>query len=128
LKLMTGLRSQPIVVVHANHANEIADDCEVVLREMVRSGVPVLNQSVLLAGVNDSVDALEALSRRLVNIGVMPYYLHQLDQVSGTAHFEVAKSRGVELLRELASRLPGYAVPRYVQEIPGRTGKTPIML
>ncbi len=126
LKLLRTLRSQAIVVVHANHANEIVDDCQVVLRELVRSGVPVLNQSVLLAGVNDSVDALEALSRRLVNIGVMPYYLHQLDQVSGTAHFEVAKSRGVELLRELASRLPGYAVPRYVQEIPGHTGKTPI--
>ena len=124
LTLMKGLRSQTIVVVHANHANEIFGDCEAALKGLVRSGVPVLNQSVLLAGVNDSVDALEALSRRLVNIGVMPYYLHQLDQVSGTAHFEVAKSRGIELLHELASRLPGYAVPRYVQEIPGHSGKT----
>lgn len=126
LTLMKGLRSQAIVVVHANHANEILGDCEAALKGLVRSGMPVLNQSVLLAGVNDSVDALEALSRRLVNIGVMPYYLHQLDQVSGTAHFEVAKSRGIELLHELASRLPGYAVPRYVQEIPGHPGKTPI--
>ncbi len=126
LTLLRGLRSQTIVVVHANHANEIARDCETALRTIVRAGIPVLNQSVLLARVNDSVDALEALSRRLVNIGVMPYYLHQLDQVSGSAHFEVAKSKGQELLRELASRLPGYAVPRYVQEIAGRTGKTPI--
>ena len=128
-ELLSGLRdlrSQPIVVVHANHANEIVGDCESALRTIVRAGIPVLNQSVLLAGVNDSVDALELLSRRLVNIGVMPYYLHQLDQVSGAAHFEVPKSKGQDLLRELAARLPGYAVPRYVQEIPGRTGKTPI--
>lgn len=120
------LRSQAIVVVHANHANEIVGDCESALRTVVRAGIPVLNQSVLLAGVNDSVDALELLSRRLVSIGVMPYYLHQLDQVSGAAHFEVPKSKGQELLRELATRLPGYAVPRYVQEIAGHSGKTPI--
>ena len=126
LTLMQNLRSQAIVVVHANHANEIAGECESALRTIVRAGIPVLNQAVLLSGVNDSVDALEALSRRLVNIGVMPYYLHQLDQVSGAAHFEVRKSTGQELLRELAERLPGYAVPRYVQEIPGNTGKTPI--
>ncbi|MFO1001077.1 MAG: EF-P beta-lysylation protein EpmB [Planctomycetaceae bacterium] len=128
-ELLTGLRdfrSQAIVVVHANHANEIVGDCETALRTIVRAGIPVLNQSVLLAGVNDSVDTLESLSRRLVNIGVIPYYLHQLDQVSGTAHFKVATSRGLELLDELSSRLPGYAVPRYVQEVPGRTGKTPI--
>ncbi len=92
----------------------------------MRAGIPVLNQSVLLTGVNNSVDAFELLSRRLVKIGVMPYYLHQLDQVSGTAHFEVPKSKGQELLRELAARLPGYAVPRYVQEIAGESGKTPI--
>lgn len=128
LKLLRSLRSQAIVVVHANHANEIVGDCESALRNLVRSGVPVLNQAVLLAEVNDSLDALETLSRRLVNVGVMPYYLHQLDQVSGTAHFEVAKSRGIELLNQLASRLPGYAVPRYVQEIPGQTNKTPIRL
>lgn len=128
LNLLRDLRSQTIVVVHANHANEIIGDCETALRTIVRAGVPVLNQSVLLTGVNDSVDALESLSRRLVNIGVMPYYLHQLDQVSGTAHFKVAKSRGLELLEELSTRLPGYAVPRYVQEIPGQTGKTPIRI
>jgi EF-P beta-lysylation protein EpmB len=128
LTLLRDLRSQTIVVVHANHANEVTGDCESALRTIVRAGVPVLNQSVLLAGVNDSVDALELLSRRLVNVGVMPYYLHQLDQVSGTAHFKVATSRGLQLLDELSSRLPGYAVPRYVQEIPGHASKTPIRL
>lgn len=128
LTLLRDLRAQTIVVVHANHANEVTGDCESALRTIVRAGVPVLNQSVLLAGVNDSVDALELLSRRLVNVGVMPYYLHQLDQVSGTAHFEVSTSRGLELLDELSARLPGYAVPRYVQEIPGHSGKTPIRI
>lgn len=126
LNLLRDLRSQAIVVVHANHGNEIVGECESALRSIVRAGIPVLNQSVLLSGVNDSVDALEALSRRLVNIGVMPYYLHQLDQVSGAAHFEVPKSKGQQLLVEVAARLPGYAMPRFVQEIPGQTGKTPI--
>ena len=126
LHLLSDMRAQSIVVVHANHANEIVGDCESALRTLVKSGVPVLNQSVLLAGVNDSLEALESLSRKLINIGVMPYYLHQLDQVNGTAHFRVAESKGKELIRELAARLPGYAVPRYVQEIPGESGKSPI--
>jgi len=125
LSLLSGLRAQPIVVVHANHGNEIVGDCEMVLRKLVKSGIPVLNQSVLLAGINDTVDALETLSRRLMNIGVMPYYLHQLDLVTGTGHFEVASSAGRNLIQQLATRLPGYAVPRYVQEIPGESGKTP---
>ena len=126
LMLFSELRSQSIVVVHSNHANEIVGDCELALRRLVKSGIPVLNQSVLLKGVNDSVDAMEALSRRLINIGVMPYYLHQLDQVTGAAHFEVGKPEGQEIIRQLSTRLPGYALPRYVQEIPGDTGKTPI--
>jgi EF-P beta-lysylation protein EpmB len=126
LALLTNLRAQPIVVVHANHGNEIVGDCLISLRQMVRSGIPVLNQSVLLAGINDHVEALETLSRRLINIGVMPYYLHQLDQVTGTSHFEVSTSTGQRLIQELATRLPGYAVPRYVQEIPGEPGKTPV--
>jgi len=126
LALLTGLRAQAIVVVHANHGNEIVGDCTAALRNLARSGVPVLNQSVLLAGINDTVEALEALSRRLINIGVIPYYLHQLDHVIGTAHFEVPASTGHRLIQELATRLPGYAIPRYVQEIPGEPGKTPI--
>lgn len=126
LSLLTSLRAQPIVVVHANHGNEIVGDCVTSLRKLVRSGIPVLNQSVLLAGINDNVDALETLSRRLINVGVMPYYLHQLDQVIGTSHFEVATSTGQRLIEELATRLPGYAVPRYVQEIPGHFSKTPV--
>jgi L-lysine 2,3-aminomutase len=79
----------------------------------------LLNQSVLLRGVNDDIEALESLSRRLVDLRVMPYYLHQLDRVIGAAHFEVAEERGHALIDELRRRLPGYAVPRYVREVAG---------
>lgn len=126
LNFLKELRSQPIVVVHANHANELVGDCEQALKQLVRSGVPVLNQAVLLAGINDNLEALEALCRRLINLGVMPYYLHQLDRVSGTAHFEADRTHGQQLIQQLAARLPGYAVPRFVQEIPGESGKTPL--
>ena len=88
------------------------------------AGIPVLNQAVLLRGVNDNVETLAELSRRLVNLRVMPYYLHQLDRVVGAAHFEVPTSFGRTVVEELEARLPGYAVPRYVQEIPGATSKT----
>jgi EF-P beta-lysylation protein EpmB len=125
-RLLGDFRAQPIVVVHANHGNEIQGDCAEMLGQLVRSGIPVLNQTVLLRGVNDSVEALEVLSRRLIGLGVMPYYLHQLDRVAGAAHFEVPVETGLQLIEELGKRLPGYAVPRYVQEIPGATGKTKV--
>ena len=86
----------------------------------------MLNQSVLLRGVNDSVEALAGLSERLVNLGVIPYYLHQLDRVAGVAHFEVAEERGRALTEELRTRLPGYAVPQYVREVPGAAHKVPL--
>ena len=93
------------------------------LGRLVESGLTVLNQAVLLAGINDDADTLAELCTRLANLGVVPYYLHQLDRVEGTVHFEVPESRGRQLVRELESRLPGYAVPRYVREVPGATGK-----
>lgn len=126
LQLLKSTSSQIIVVVHANHANEIQDDCRRSLHRLVTAGLPVLNQAVLLRGVNDSMPALEALSHALVNTGVIPYYLHQLDRVAGAAHFEVDTETGRRLVAELRGRLPGYAVPQFVQEIPGRSGKTPI--
>lgn len=122
--LLTGNRLTSIVVVHSNHASELVADCAEALRQLVRSGITVLNQAVLLKGVNDSVDALADLSESLINLGVMPYYLHQLDRVVGTAHFEVDPQTGRQLVSQLRARLPGYAVPRYVQEIPGEAHKT----
>jgi len=124
LGILTESRLTPIVVVHSNHTAEVVADCEAALRRLVRAGVTVLNQAVLLRGVNDSVDALAELSESLINVGVMPYYLHQLDRVSGAAHFEVDPDVGRCLIAELRKRLPGYAVPRYVQEIAGEAHKT----
>lgn len=126
LKLLTGSRLTPIVVVHANHPNEVAADCPEALRTIVRAGVTVLNQSVLLRGVNDSADALTELSERLIDLGVIPYYLHQADRVAGTAHFAVPDATARQLIAELRRRLPGYAVPRLVREIPGEPHKTPL--
>lgn len=127
INLLTAGRLAPVVVVHANHAAEVVADCSESLQRLVTGGIPVLNQTVLLRGVNDSADALCELSEALINLGVMPYYLHQLDRVTGTAHFEVAVEDGQRIVRELRSRLPGYAVPRYVQEIPGEDHKLPLM-
>ena len=87
---------------------------------LVDAGIPVLNQSVLLRGVNDAADALSRLSRRLLDLRVLPYYLHQLDPVAGAAHFHVPVERGRAADRGAAIQLPGYAVPRYVREEPGR--------
>lgn len=124
LDLLTQSRLTPIVVVHTNHAAEVVADCEAALRRLVRAGMTVLNQAVLLRGINDSVGALTDLSESLINVGVIPYYLHQLDRVAGTAHFEVEPEVGRRLIAELRCRLPGYAVPRYVQEIAGEAHKT----
>jgi EF-P beta-lysylation protein EpmB len=126
LDILRSTRMTPVVVVHANHAAEVVGDCAAALRRLREAGLLVLNQAVLLRGVNDSVDALAGLSESLIDLGVTPYYLHQLDRVAGAAHFEVPIERGRLLIAELRRRLPGYAVPRYVQEVPGEPGKSVI--
>ncbi len=127
LGILRGTRLQPIMVVHANHPAEVAADCAEALRRLVQGGVPTLNQAVLLRGVNDRAEVLEELLRRLIDLGVIPYYLHQLDRVAGTAHFEVDRAKGHELVRALRERLPGYAVPQYVEERPGAPSKLPVL-
>jgi EF-P beta-lysylation protein EpmB len=117
--LLRGTRLVPIVVVHANHAHELDKQVAAALAKLVDAGIVVLNQAVLLRGVNDSVDAQVALCEQLVDLRVMPYYLHQLDRVAGAAHFDVPIDTGRQIVEELRVRLPGYAVPRYVQEVPG---------
>lgn len=126
LDLLKSNRLTPIMVVHANHGRELAGDCEVALQKLVCAGIPTLNQAVLLRGVNDDADVLTDLCERLVNLGVMPYYLHQLDRVQGAAHFEVPEETGRRLIVELRRRLPGYAMPRYVRELPGELHKMAI--
>jgi len=113
-------------VVHANHAREFDADVDAAMSRLRASGVQVLNQAVLLRGVNDDVDALAALSERSFAAGVLPYYLHQLDRVAGVAHYEVDDARARDLHAALAARLSGYLVPRLVREIAGDTGKRPL--
>lgn len=115
-----------VVVIHANHANELGPECDAALARLRASGAMLLNQAVLLRRVNDEADTLADLSRALIARGVLPYYLHQLDRVNGTAHFEVDEARGRDLMAALRRKLPGYAVPRYVREIPGEPHKTPL--
>ncbi len=127
LDLLTSTRLTSIVVVHANHPHELVADCALALRQLTQSGVMTLNQAVLLRGVNDSAETLVGLSERLIDLGIKPYYLHQLDRVAGTAHFEVPEETGLRLMAELRQRLPGYAVPQYVREVPGEAFKVPLV-
>ena len=120
---LRGTRLVPILALHVNHPAEIDDAVAAALGRLVEAGIPVLSQSVLLRGVNDQVDVLATLFERLVDLRVMPYYLHQLDRVAGAAHFEVPEQRGLALIRQLRARLPGYAIPRYVRETPRMSHK-----
>jgi EF-P beta-lysylation protein EpmB len=124
LSLLENRRYQPWIVIHCNHVRELDDDVALALKNVIKRGVPVLNQSVLLRNVNDSIDALEALSERLVNCGITPYYLHQSDRVKGAHHFDVDEEIGLALIEELQTRTSGYAVPKYVREISGQRSKT----
>lgn len=111
------------VVIHANHAQEFDADVDAALARLRAAGVTVLNQAVLLRGVNDSVDALAALCERGYAAGALPYYLHQLDRVQGAAHFEVSDDEARALHRALIDRLPGYLVPKLVREVQGDGSK-----
>jgi EF-P beta-lysylation protein EpmB len=119
-------RDRLVVVVHANHPAEIDDFTSGQLRQLADSVTALLNQSVLLAGVNDDPQVLRELSRRLFASGVLPYYLHQLDKVAGAAHFAVSDDRARQLHGTMTATLPGYLVPRLVRELPGASGKTPL--
>lgn len=126
LEILRGSRLVPWIVVHANHPREIDAEVGAAFERIAGAGIPVLNQSVLLHGVNDDAQVLAELCELLVDHRVRPYYLHQLDPVAGAAHFLVSEARGREILAELATLLPGYAVPRWVREIPGRAHKCEI--
>ena len=123
---LRGTRLTPVMVIHANHPAELDTAVGDALARLAAAGIMLLNQSVLLAGVNDDVDVLAELSERLVELGVQPYYLHQLDRVAGAAHFEVDVRRGRQIVTELRRRLSGYMVPRYVREVAGAPYKVPL--
>ncbi|MEQ8849071.1 EF-P beta-lysylation protein EpmB [Botrimarina sp.] len=119
-----GSSKRVVVVVHVNHGREIDCPTSDALHRLRGAGALLLNQAVLLRGVNDSVDTLADLSTTLVDAGVTPYYLHRLDRVAGVGHFGVAEGEGEALVQALRLRLPGYAVPRFVREDPGAPAKT----
>jgi lysine 2,3-aminomutase len=114
------------MVLHANHAREFTPDARTAIRLIQARGIPVLGQSVLLRGVNDTAAALEALFRTMLAARVKPYYLHQLDPAPGTARFHVSIEEGRRLLAQLRGRVTGLAWPTYVLDIPGGHGKVPI--
>lgn len=124
LDWLAGTSLDPVMVIHANHANEIDATVAEALARLGSRGVTLLNQAVLMRGVNDAADTLVDLSERLFEAGVLPYYLHLLDRVRGAAHFEVPEAEAVALHAEVAARLPGYLVPKLVREIAGEPGKS----
>lgn len=115
-----------ILVTHANHGNELSPTVASTLQLLRQSNISLLNQSVLLAGVNDDADSLTELSEKLFANGVLPYYLHLLDKASGTGHFEVNEVQASRLFQTLQQRLPGYLVPKLVRESPGAAHKIPL--
>lgn len=117
------LPMQCVIVLHANHANELDAGVAAACLALHGSGATLLNQSVLLRGVNDNADTLTALCERLFDCRVLPYYLHQLDRVRGTAHFEVDDEVAMALVEDLRGRLPGYLLPRLVREVAGAASK-----
>lgn len=125
---LSSLDKQVIFVIHSNHPQELDNAVFSALKRVQKLGIPLLCQTVLLHQVNDSVEVLADLFTNLSNQGILPYYLHQLDRVKGTAHFETTKEKGKELMQQLSAKLPGYCVPKYVQEIPNQPSKTVINL
>ena len=121
IEVLASLRQQVVIVLHFNHGNEIDGDCVRALAALGR--FTLLNQSVLLRGVNDDADVLVELSERLFAAGVLPYYLHMPDAVAGTAHFDVSEAEAKALHGRVMARLPGYLTPRLVRETPGLAAK-----
>ena len=124
---LLGEQDRPIwMVIHANHPREITPSVVIALTRLREAGVPILNQSVLLRGVNDNAETLAALSERLVENGVTPYYLHHTDPVPGNAHLRVSVQEGLDIHRALREKLSGIALPAYVVDLPTGEGKIPV--
>ncbi len=127
LHTLTQSPKQIYFVTHINHPRELDTTVLAALARLQHIGIPVLNQAVLLHQVNDDIETLHQLFETLADHAILPYYLHQLDRVQGTAHFEVPIKKGLHLLNQLRGRLPGYAIPQYVQDLPSTASKTVIL-
>lgn len=124
LNLLASIQKQIVFVIHVNHPRELDADIYAAMKKIQRLGIPVLSQSVLLQGINDSVPTLKELFEDLSDHGILPYYLHKLDPVQGSAHFEVPEEEGKRLMKELSTCISGYALPKYAKEEPKKPSKT----
>jgi len=128
INLLSKSRLKVTMVLHINHGNEIDSDFDRALEPLRAARIPLFNQSVLLKGVNDSAETLIALSEKMFDIGITPYYLHLLDPVQGTAHFDVTEQEAINIVKKMLATLPGFLMPKLVREIAGEANKTPINL
>ena len=126
IQAFTQNRLRQVFVTHCNHANELDQHTSEAFQRLKQAGVTLLNQSVLLADINDNQAALANLSETLFDQGVLPYYLHLLDKVKGAAHFDVTDTRAQQLIKQLLTQLPGYLVPKLVREVPKALSKVPV--
>jgi len=126
IDLLQQTRLQTIMVLHCNHPNEIDATFSEAMSALKEAGVTLLNQSVLLKGVNDNRDTLIQLSKSLFSAHILPYYLHLLDPVAGASHFDVPEEVGAKLINQLLTELPGYLVPKLVREEPNKPSKSPV--
>lgn len=126
LKILTDSRLRVVVVIHCNHPQEIDEVVKKALLSLHHAKIILLNQFVLLRGINDNAETLVLLNQQLFQFGVLPYYLHLLDPVQGAAHFAVSAAEGQRLIEQISTRLPGYLVPKFVHEIAGHPAKVAI--
>lgn len=126
LNILNNTRFQTTVVIHCNHPNELYPEAHLALQQLHGNDATLLNQSVLLKGINDDLETQIKLCEALFSSGVLPYYLHMLDHIQGAAHFDVSQEEAVALHQGLLSKLPGYLVPRLVREISGSPAKTTV--
>lgn len=128
IKALTASHLKTVMIVHANHANEIDDSVKTASTLMRAHNIPVFNQAVLLKGINDTAQAQINLSEVLLAAGIIPYYLHMLDKVAGAAHFAVSEDAARKIIQEMLQQCSGYLVPRLVREIPGAGSKIPVTI
>ncbi len=126
IKLLESLKLQKVMVIHCNHPKELDESVVTACSKLRQCGLTLLNQSVLLKGINDDVNVLQQLSEQLFSAGVLAYYLHQLDRVQGAQHFEVPEAEAIALHNALRQRLPGYLLPELVREQAGAGAKMPL--
>ena len=120
---LSSIKKDLIFVMHSNHANELDNKVQVACHLLKKADIHLLNQTVLLKGINDNAEQLCSLSEKLFNFGIMPYYLHLLDKAAGTAHFDISEQQGITLMTQIKSTLPGYLVPKLVREQAGAANK-----